>query len=76
MGEGLVEKQKTDFQSEKKNPTMFLSDRSGMRHTSEVRPGGYPEGRGRGITGSRPTRRELSSVPVSGTRWTLSQSSK
>lgn len=25
---------------------MFLSDRSGMRHTSEVRPGGYPEGRG------------------------------
>lgn len=55
---------------------MFLSDRSGMRHTSEVRPGGYPEGRGRGITGSRPTRWELSSAPVSATWWTLSQSSK
>lgn len=76
MGEGLVEKWKADFQSEQKNPTMFLSDRSGMRHISEARPSGYPEGRGRGIAGSRPTRLGLSSAPVSVTWWTLSQNSK
>lgn len=74
MGKSLAEiRNRKPISRLKQNPTMFLSVEAGMRHTCEARPGGYAEGRGRGIAGSRPTRLGLSSVPVSATWWTLSQ---